>query len=251
MQDRSSCTGSRMWNLSLRGKQWSSASMWCQWGQWGQSFCSLAEETSRLQEVRGCWGYRTEFRTHMKTQKCLHVLQTRRLDKVGRTNSTSAVRIHRRKTQFDQSQRVMICSLMDDGVCTLSFLLHESQHHTVEPSAASSGDSPDRLNCVTDRSRGLRACQGHSGATHHVLLPPADTTPSKTDKHGRLHELLLRFQWRRTGVKKTSRVVGPSIDQKVTFCSCSPEYDSRNNNAWNEQNKNNELIAFLWKKTCN
>lgn len=86
-----------------------------------------------------------------------------------------------------------------------------------------------------------------------LLLSPCRIKPNK---HGWLHELFLRFHRREpksnNQTHENHKVAGPSINQKVTICSCSPEYDRGNNNAC----KHNEAIRgmpvfFARKKTCN
>lgn len=119
----------------------------------------------------------------------------------------------------------------------LCSFLRDSQHQTVQLRAPSSRDLPDRSNCVTERSRGLRAPRGkrspssapplsHRRVKAQTSVAAGYTTYSSGCTEGRPRAA--------TGLGVGSRkpsLTRPAINHKVTICSCSPEYDRRNNNA--------------------
>lgn len=75
---------------------------------------------------------------------------------------------------------------------------------------AAAATCPDRLNCVTDRSRGLWACQGHRRATHPILLPPAVTMSHKAQQARLVTRVppLVPSKWDGGRQQKTTRIAG-------------------------------------------
>lgn len=78
---------------------------------------------------------------------------------------------------------------------------------------AAAATCPDRLNCVTDRSRGLWACQGHRRATHPILLPPAVTMSHKAQQARLVTRVppLVPSKWDGGRQQKTTRIAGYGV----------------------------------------
>lgn len=127
---------------------------------------------------------------------------------------------------------------MNHGIKLFSFLLRAA------------ATCPDRLNCVTDRSRGLWACQGHRRATHPILLPPAVTVSYKAQQAWLVTRVPppVPSKWDRGRQQKSTRIAGYRSVHKSQSHYLDIETWRGSNTAWDEEPKiMKPLQAGLWK----